>query len=76
MLLRRCVLCVKTGENDVTCVHREMTITQQPAGVTGSYAYGRVAVGKESLILMTLECPGLINMPKNINAKNLVNLIF
>ena len=56
-------------------VTQDKTITQQPAGVTGSYASGRVAVGKESLILMTLECPGLINMPKNINVKNSVNLI-
>jgi hypothetical protein len=57
-------------------VPRDKAITRQPAGVTGSYAYGRVAVGKESLILMTLECPGLINMSKNINVKNSVNLIF
>ena len=60
----------------MTWVLREKTITQQPAGVTGSYAYGCVAVGKESLIMMTLECPGLINMPKNINIKNSVNLSF
>ena len=57
-------------------VLQEKTITRQPAGVTGSYAYGRVAVGKESLIVMTLGCLGLINMPKNINVKNSVNLIF
>ena len=57
-------------------VLREKTITQQPAGVTGNHAYGRVGVGKESLILMTLEYPGLIDMPKNINVKNSINLIF
>jgi hypothetical protein len=36
-------------DNDVMLVLWENTITQQPAGVTGSYAYGHVAVGKESL---------------------------
>ena len=45
------------------------TITRQPAGSTGSHAYGRVADDKESQIRMILECPRLSNMPKNINVK-------
>jgi hypothetical protein len=60
-----CVVC----DNDVMWVLRENTITQQPAGSTGSHAYGHVADDRESQIRMILEYPRLIKKPKNINIK-------
>ncbi len=35
-------------------------VTQQPTGVTRSYAYGRDAADKEKRLKMVLECPGSI----------------
>jgi hypothetical protein len=47
----------------------------QPAGSTGSHAYGHVADYKESQIQMILEYPRFINMPKTLMSRNQIKKI-
>jgi len=57
-------------DSDVWFVLQEKVTTQQPAGVTGRYAYGHVAVDKEKQFKMVLEHTRSFSQVKTQMSKN------